>query len=310
VSRAMRARPLLLLLLLASLLAVAACAQGAPDRTSAGPRVRIVGQNFTEADVVSQLYRALLDRVGYTATVTPLGARDLYLGPLEKGRVQVAADTVSATAEALQHRTTGDTVQPVSSSDRTTALDALTRLGGDAGLTPLSPTRAELKSGFAVTQAFATRNGLHTLSDLGRLGRPVALAASPDCNERPDCADGLASVYGVRLSKVEPLGAGTADTKAALTSGRVQLGQVATTDGQVGHGLVLLTDDRHLLYAENVLPIVNSAWLHRHERARAAMDRLSGVLTTDDLRTMTARVNAGQSARTVARAYLKDRGLL
>ncbi|MBV9830899.1 MAG: hypothetical protein JOZ82_04830 [Marmoricola sp.] len=305
----MRARPLLVLLL-ASLLAGAACSQGAPDRTSAGPRVRIVGQSFTEADVVSQLYRALLDRAGYTATVTPVGARDLYLAALESGRVQVAADTVSATAEALQHRTTGGAAQQVASSDRTAALGALTRLGADAGLTPLRPTRAELKSGFAVTREFATRHGLRTLSDLGRLGRPVALAAGPDCNERPDCADGLAGVYGVHLSRVEPLGTGTDDTRAALTSGRVQLGQVATTDGQVGHGLVLLNDDRHLLHAENVVPIVNTAWLRTHARARAAMDRLAGVLTTDDLRTMTARVNAGRSARTVARAYLEGRGLI
>ncbi len=304
----MRARSLLLLLLV-GLLALAACSQGTPDRTSAGPHVRIVGQNFTEADVVSQLYRALLDRAGYTATVTPIGARDLYLGPLEKGRVQVAADTISSTAEALENRAEGD-AQPVSSPDRSTALGTLTRLGADAGLTPLRPTQAELKSGFAVTRAFAEQHGLHTLSDLGRLGQPVALAASPDCNERPDCADGLVKVYGVKLSKVEPLGSGTNDTKAALLQGKVQLGQVATTDGQVGHGLVLLADDRHLLYAENVLPIVNSAWLHSHDRARAAMDRLAGVLTTDDLRTMTAQVNAGKTARSVARAYLKDQGLL
>jgi osmoprotectant transport system substrate-binding protein len=305
----MRARSLLLLVL-TGLLAVAACSQGTPDRTSAGPRVRIVGQNFTEADVVSQLYRALLDRAGYTATVTPIGARDLYLGPLEKGRVQVAADTVSSTAEALENKAEGDDAQPVSSPVLSSALGALTRLGQDGGLTPLRPTRAEFKSGFAVTRAFAEQHRLHTLSDLGRLGQPVALAASPDCNERPDCADGLASVYGVKLSEVEPLGSGTNDTKAALLRGKVQLGQVATTDGQVGRSLVLLADDKHLLYAENLLPIVNSAWLHHHERARAAMDRLAGVLTTDDLRTMTAQVNAGRTARSVARAYLKDQGLL
>ena len=122
------------------------------------------------------------------------------------------------------------------------------------------------------------------LSDLGRLRQPVALAASPDCAERPDCAEGLENVYGVKLSKVEPLGSGTPDTKAALVRGQVQLAQVATTDAQVGTDLVLLADDRHMLDAANVVPLVNSAWLSHHRRARAALDRLADVLTTEDLR--------------------------
>ena len=76
----------LVLTLLAALLAVAACSSGAPDRTSAGPRVTIVGQNFTEADVVSQLYR-------------------------------VAGDSLSATTDALDNQAHGDAAAPVSSAD-------------------------------------------------------------------------------------------------------------------------------------------------------------------------------------------------
>jgi osmoprotectant transport system substrate-binding protein len=72
----MRHRSLLLALLL-PLLAVAGCSAGKIDTTSAGPRVTIVGQNFTEADVVSQLYRALLDAAGFTATVRSVGGKGL-----------------------------------------------------------------------------------------------------------------------------------------------------------------------------------------------------------------------------------------
>lgn len=307
----MRHRSLLLTLLL-PLVAVSGCSAGTVDKTSAGPRVRIVGQNFTEADVVSQLYRALLDAAGFSATVRPIGGRDLYLGPLEKGTVQVAADSLAATTDAVNHRATGDDAGvTVASSDVAATLAQLRRVGADAGLTPLAPTGAELKAGYAVTRAFATANHLRTLSDLGRLGRPVALTASPDCAQRPDCAPGLQRVYRVQVSKVEPLGSGTSDTKEALLQGQVQLAQVATTDAQIGTDMVLLSDDQHLLNAENITPLVNSHWLEHHARARDAIDRLSDVLTTDDLRTMTARVNTGdQTARAVARAYLKQKGLV
>ena len=225
----------------------------------------IVGQNFTEADVLSELYRALLDQAGFTATIKPLGGRDLYLGPLEKGTVQVAGDSLSATTDALNNRAHGDDAVSVSSPDVAVTLDQLAKLGEDVGLTPLRPARAELKSGFAVTRAFATRLGLKTLSDLGRLGKPVTLAASPDCAERADCAEGLENVYGITLAKVEPLGSGTADTKAALMSGQAQLAQVATTDAQIGTDLVLLDDDKHMLNAENLVPLVNTRWLKGHE---------------------------------------------
>ncbi len=304
----MRARPLLLLLLL--LLVATACGSSGPDRTAAGPRVVVVGQSFTEADVVSELYRALLDEAGFTTTVRSIGDRDLYLDPLEKGKVQVAGDYLSATTEALNHRAGGDAAVPVSSPDVAVTLRQLGRLGGQVGLTPLTPSRAEVKTGYAVTRDFASQHGLRTLSDLGRQGLPVSLAAGPDCAERPDCAAGLENVYGIKLVKVEPLGSGTAETKSALLRGKVQLGQVGTTDAQIDHDLVLLEDDRRLQNAENVVPLVNKAWLADHEQARSALDRLAKVLTTADLRTMTALVNSGQeSARQAARDYLRRKQL-
>ena len=307
----MRPRSLLLALLV-PLLAVTGCSAGRVDRSSAGPRVRIVGQNFTEADVVSQLYRALLDAAGFSATVRSVGGRDLYLAPLEKGTVQVAADSLSSTAEALGHRAgADDTSVSIASPDVAAAFAQLQRVAGDAGLTALPPTRAQLSSGYAVTTAFAARYHLRTLTDLGRIGRPVSLAASPDCAQRPDCAPGLSRVYRVRLGRVEPLGSGTSDTRTALLQGQVQVGQVATTDPRLGTGLVLLADDRHLLDAENITPLVNTRWLDRNPRARDALARLAGVLTTTDLRTMAARVNTHRvTARSVARTYLRQKGLV
>ena len=196
-------------------------------------RVRIVGQNFTEADVVSHLYAALLDQAGFHATVTPLGGRDIYLTKLRHGDVQVAGDLLSSTTEAINQKVNGDKAVPVSSSDVRRTLGQLTTLGSAYGVRPLAPSRAQLTTAYAVTADFARRYHVASLSDLGRLHRPLALAASTDCDQRLDCADGLESVYGLTLSRVVPLGSGTPDSKAALVAGRVQLAQVATTDTEV-----------------------------------------------------------------------------
>ncbi len=193
----------------------------------------IVGQKFTEADIMTQLYKQLLDKEGFETEVKNLGARDIYLDPLEKGDVQVSADYLSSMTEALNRKANGDDADPVASPDVEKTVGELKTLGAKYGITPLEPAKAEDANSYAVTKDYAEENNLTTLSDLGKLGKPVALAANSDCSERPDCGKGLKSVYGIKLSKIEPLGFGSPDTKNALSDGEVQLGQVGTTDGSL-----------------------------------------------------------------------------
>jgi osmoprotectant transport system substrate-binding protein len=299
-----------LLVLLGTL---SACGDDADSpRKAQDKTVMLVGQNFTEADILTQLYKALLDQQGFETHVKKLGARDLYLDALEKGQVQVAADYLSSFTETLNRKANGDDATPVASSDVKLTLARLTGFGEDYGITPLEPTAAQDGKAYAVTKAYAEKNELTTLSDLGQLGKPVALAAEPGCADRPDCAKGLSSVYGIKMTRVEPLGNGSQETKNALLKGEVQLAQVATTDGSLDRaGLVVLRDDKHWQYAENLVPVVNSAWLKTHPKAEGALNRLSRVLTTADLTAMNAKVDGQQlDAGEAAQEYLKEKGLL
>ena len=105
---------------------------------------------------------------------------------------------------------------------------------------------------------------------------------------------------------------GTAATKKDLVDGITQLGAVGTTDATLKQNdLVILDDDKHLQNAENLVPIVNTKWLKDHEDAKKALDKLSGVLTTDDLASLIGKVdNDREKAADVAKAYLKDKGLI
>jgi osmoprotectant transport system substrate-binding protein len=304
---------LVALTLLPLLLAVAACgSDGFEEDSGGGKSVTIVGQKFTEADILTQLYKQLLEKEGFKTDVKNLGARDIYLDPLEKGDVQVSADYLSSMTEALNRKANGEEADPVASPDVQATLEQLKTLAAKYDITPLKPAKAEDANAYAVTKDYAEKNKLTTLSDLGKLGKPVALAANSDCSERPDCAKGLQSVYGIKLSKVEPLGFGSADTKKALTDGEVQLGQVGTTDGSLDQmGLVVLEDDKNWQNAENLVPVVNSAWLKDNAKAEAALNKLSGVLTTEDLTKLNAKVDGERlEASQVAEDYLKEKGLL
>jgi osmoprotectant transport system substrate-binding protein len=304
-------RVLVAVAVLPLLLGATACG-GDPPVAEKDQTVTIVGQNFTEADIVTQLYKLLLDKQGFDTDVEKLGARDSYLGALEKGRVQVAGDQLSSLTETLNRTANGNDAVPVASSDVQATLGQLKTLGAAYGLTPLQPAKAEDAVAYAVTKEYAEQNDLTTLSDLGKLDKPIALAANSDCAERADCGRGLQNVYGITLGKIEPLGFGTQDTKNALLKGEVQLGQVSTTDGSLDRaGLVVLQDDKDWQNAENLVPVVNSAWLKKNPKAADALNQLASVLTTADLTSLNAQVDGQRlEASQVAEDYLKEKGLI
>jgi osmoprotectant transport system substrate-binding protein len=298
-------RRTLVALLAVPLLLAAGCGGG-------GGKVVIVGQKFTEADIMTQLYKAVLDHEGYDTSVRNLGARDIYLGPLSKGDVTISADYLSSMTEALNRKENGDSASKVASPDEAATLTQLNKLAAKEGLTALQPAKAEDANAFAVTKQFADSNHITSLSDLGASGLSVKLGGNSDCPQRADCQKGLEDTYGIKVSGFEPTGFGSQATKDDLVKGVTQIGSVGTTDATLEKlGLVILTDDKHLQNAENLVPIVNSKWLKDNDKAKKALDKLSAVLTTEDLTAMIGKVDLDrEKAADVAKAYLKDKGLI
>jgi osmoprotectant transport system substrate-binding protein len=298
-------RRILIALVAIPLLLTAACGGGSG-------KVVIVGQKFTEADIMTQLYKAVLDDAGFDTSVKNLGARDIYLEPLSKGDVTISADYLSSMTEALNRKANGDDAAKVASPDADATLKELNKLAAKDGLTALEPAQAEDANAFAVTKEFATANNLTTLSDLGASGLSVKLGGNSDCPQRADCQKGLEDTYGIKVGGFEPTGFDSQATKDDLVNGVTQIGSVGTTDATLDKlGLVILEDDKHLQNAENLVPIVNSDWLKDNDKARTALDKLSAVLTTADLTEMIGKVDIDrEKAADVAETYLKDKGLI
>ncbi|MGH3330263.1 MAG: glycine betaine ABC transporter substrate-binding protein [Nocardioidaceae bacterium] len=301
------------------LLLVAACGNGGDDTfdsgsgdSEGGGEVVIAYQDYTEMSIMAEMYAALLEDAGYEPTLKGVGDRAVYAGELANGKVDVAPEYVSSMTEFLNKDINGADAEPVATPDVDETLSKLEELGAERNMTPLQPAEAEDANAFAVTQKFSDDNDVTTLSDLGKLSEPVALAAAPDCPDRPDCKQGLESVYGVDIDTFEPLGFGTAQTKDALTSDEVQVGQVGTSDGQIEQlGLVVLEDDKDWQNAENLVPMLSSKFLEANPDVEDTLNQLSEVLTTEDLKELNAKVDAErQLAEDVANDYLTEKGLI
>lgn len=309
----MRARRLLAAALAAStLLLGAACAgNNVPSGSGDKGSVTLSGQNFAEAELVANMYKALLEDKGYKVDMKLVGTRDVYMKQFP-GDVDVVPEYVGAFADFLNTQENGSNAKPITTSDAQDTLSALKPLTDKAGITMLQPAEATDQNAFFVTKKFADQNSLKTLSDLARLGKPVVLAAAPDCQGRTDCAGGLSDAYGIKVTKVLPLGYASPQTYKSVIDGESQLGETSTTDGSLGsQGLVLLQDDKHIQPAQNLIPAVGSDFLKKHPDVKDALNSLMAKLTTADLTELNGKVgNERQQPAEVAKQYLKDQGLL
>ncbi|MFD3700169.1 ABC transporter substrate-binding protein [Streptomyces sp. NPDC058646] len=269
---------------------------------------------FTESNVLAELYAQVLRGAGYDTSVKTVNNRELYEPSLEKGEIDVVPEYAATLAEFLNAKVNGAKApeeKPVASSDVAATVAALEKLAGPLGLKALSPGEAVDQNAFAVSREFAEKNNLKTLSDLGRSGLKVKIAAGDECSVRPFCAPGLKKTYGIDVSGVDPKGVGTPQSKQAVKDGTDQLALTTTTDATLdSFGLVLLEDDKKLQNADNVLPVVNAKDAGAPEVAEA-LGALTKVLTTADLVDLNRKVDAERAKPAdVAKAYLDAKGLL
>ncbi|MEV6955159.1 ABC transporter substrate-binding protein [Streptomyces sp. NPDC051183] len=288
----------------------------APGSGEAGKGGKLVigAAGFTESDVLAELYAQILKGAGYNTSITTVANRELYEPSLEKGEIDVVPEYAATLAEFLNAKVNGSKApseKPVASSDVAATVAALEKLAGPLGLKVLPAGEAVDQNAFAVSREFAQKNNLKTLSDLGKSGLKVKIAAGDECAVRPFCAPGLKKAYGIDISGIDPKGVGTPQAKQAVKDGTDQLVLTTTTDATLdSFGLVLLEDDKKLQNADNVLPVVNAKDAGAPEIA-AALDKLTKVLTTADLVELNRKVDAERAKPAdVAKAFLESKGLV
>ncbi|MCX4527297.1 MULTISPECIES: ABC transporter substrate-binding protein [unclassified Streptomyces] len=283
---------------------------------SGGAKGKLVigAAGFTESNVLAELYAQVLGDAGYDTSITTVNNRELYEPSLEKGEIDVVPEYAATLAEFLNAKVNGAKApeeKPVASSDPAATVAALEKLAGPLGLKVLPAGAAVDQNAFAVSKEFAGKNNLKTLSDLGKSGLKVKIAAGDECAVRPFCAPGLKKTYGIDVSGIDPKGVGTPQSKQAVKDGVDQLVLTTTTDATLdSFGLVLLEDDKLLQNADNVVPVVNAKDAGAPEVA-AALDKLTKALTTADLVALNRKVDAERAKPAdVAKAYLESKGLI
>jgi osmoprotectant transport system substrate-binding protein len=276
-----------------------------------GGTVVIGSADFSEQEVLANLYALLAQSAGYKTQIKTVTTREIYEPALEAGQIDIVPDYAATFTEYLNHKVNGADAPTVATNNKDTTLVQLNKLAKPLGLTALEPSDAADQNAFAVTKDFATKNNLKTLTDLAAAKLPIKLAAPAECKSREFCGGALTDKYGINITQFDTYDFDSVPGKKAVQDGKDDMVEVATDDGTLDQfNLVILDDDKHVQLADNLVPVVGKKYANDATLA-AAINKLAPVLTSEDLGALDAQVDGEKRLPAdVAKAYLVEKGLI
>jgi len=269
-------------------------------------RMTVGSKNFTEQLILGEMLAQLIESV----TREPVDRR-LYLAgtyichqALLAGRIDLYVEyTGTALAAVLKQRAASDHRQVYEE-----VKDEYLRRFGLQVFPPLG-----FDNSFAIVMRGddAARMNITKLSQLAPFSPKLRMGVGYEFLERRDGYDGLVSAYGLRFAatpRVMDLGL----LYRALENRQVDLIAGANTDGLIAAlHLAVLADDRRYFPPYDAVPIVRDDTLRRHPAVRSALDRLTGRISVDDMRSMNYAVDGEKrDAAQVAHEFLVGRRLI
>ncbi|HVL97769.1 MAG TPA: ABC transporter substrate-binding protein [Egibacteraceae bacterium] len=279
-------------------------APGAGPDTGADPGTITVGSaDFPEALLLGNIAAGALEARGFDVeTQLNLGSREIYFPAMRNGEIDVLMEYAGA---LLSHLTGG-----TDSTDVDAIMEELRAELEDEGIAVLDPSPAENRNALVVTPETAEQYDLSTVSDLAPVGGELVLGGPPEYRTRRIGLPGLEEVYGIEFASFRDLDAGGVLTIAALEQGDIDVGVLFTTQGVIDDkGWVVLEEDRPLIPAENIIPVVRQE--AATDEVRAVLDEVAAALSTEDLVELNRRMEVDrEDPEVVAEDWLTEQGFL
>lgn len=295
-------------------LIMSACTSGGSGSPSASeaankPAVKVGSAGFWEAAVTAEMYAQALEAKGYTVD------RHLEIGERPAVHAAFDADEVNLIPEYLGGLSGQGLGIEELSSDPQEAWDNMQDALTNKGWVSFDFSPGTDADGFAVRKETATEFGLVTMSDLAEVADQLVWGVAEGCPDNPVCGPGLKDTYGIDLStlQVESLSPCSSDIATSLNDSAIGVAQVCTTQPEIASmNLVLLTDDKHLQPAQNLVPIASKELADAGGAELAdTLNAITAKLTTAALTQLGASIVLNhEEYADVARQFLQDNGLL
>ncbi|MBQ6792748.1 MAG: glycine/betaine ABC transporter substrate-binding protein [Butyricimonas sp.] len=162
----------------------------------------------------------------------------------------------------------------------------------------------------AVSNEMAKKYNLKTFSDLALYPDLFTFGAEYDFYEINDGYADLCAYYNLKFKKNLDMDIGL--KYEAMKSGKIDVINIFTTDGQLSHAnLTTLKDDKHFFPSYYCATIVREETLKEHPELERILEKMNGILTDQEMADMNYKVDVEhRTEREVAVEFLKKKGLL
>lgn len=259
--------------------------------------ITVGGFNFTEATILSNVYANALKKGGVTVkTRLNLGNREIVLPALRSGEIDVVPEYPGALLNYYQPNATATSLKQVNAE--------LSKLIPN-NLALLNSSSANSITAWAVRQETAKKYNLKKLSDLTPIAPQLIIGGPPEFPKRSLGLPGLNKVYGLKFKEVKVLDMGGPLVRMALNSGKIDVGTVISTQGNIAkEKWVILADDKHQQPDQNITPLIRKAVLT--PKVTKILNEVSSKLTTPVLISLNQQVDVQRKdPNTVAREWVE-----
>lgn len=295
----------------ALLMTVTACG-GSNDNPLAAPTTAAAGgdagaiiigsANFPESTLIGNIYMAALQAKGVkVSSKFAIGNREAYLPALQDGSIDLIPEYTGTLLQVY------DKAFTVTSPDDVYA-ELTKKL--PSGLAVLEQSAAQDSDAVVVTKETATKYNLKSIGDLAPVAGNLTVGGSAEWKTRPKSGiPAMKDLYGVTFKNYITLDPGGKLSKNALTTGRVQVTDIFSTDTDIAkNGWVVLEDPKSMFAAQNVVPLITKSKVN--DTVTTTLNAVSAKLTTQGLLDLNSQVADGKDPAVVAKAWLTEQGLL
>lgn len=252
-------------------------------------------KHFNEGYILGEILAQLMEHEGYKVE------RRFNLGG-----TAVCFQALRNNAIDLYPEYTGSLAEEILKSDIKLSHDELNnKLHSELGLEISQSLGFNNTYALATTQKVAEQNGIATISDLHKTSTmPVAL--SYEFLKRKDGWENLKSTYELEL---KPAGIEHGLAYQALISGKIELTDAYTTDGEIEkYDLLLLKDDLNFFPDYQAVAVYNTTL---DPNIKILLKKLEGLISEDEMQSMNAAVLFEKiTFAEVARSFLKEKKLV
>ena len=286
-------------------LLAAALTRPANAQRSMGPTIILGTKNFGEEYILGQLYKQALEAKAFHVSYKEnIGATEIVHAALTSGKINMYPEYTGVVVQVVYHHTS-------SPATAAATFKLAKQLEAAHGIAALSPTPFFDTDALAVTNANAKKYGLKSVGDLKKVGA-FKLGGPPTCKTRTTCFLGYTKQYGITKATFVPLGIGLSYT--ALDKGQVLAADVFSTDPPLAKPskYTLLADPKHVTGFQNVTPLVKTSVAKAlGTKFTSTVNAVSAKLTLPAITAMNKAFYVDkQSAKSIAKAFLKANGLL